>query len=127
MQLHATDASSLGSSERRVCCLGEWPTTAAAAVPSKVALHESHLLGGFVVKKERAWKRGIGERTVPNQNKLSVDNVTVVWVSGLSEIFVCNVCRIHASYSPQFVRKKWAKKDFDSESEINNDFRGFSK
>lgn len=94
-------------------------------VPSKVALHESHLLGGFVVKKkEHGNEESVKE---PNQNKLSVDNVTVVWVSGLREIFVCNVCRIHASYSPQFVRNKWAKKDFDSESEINNDFRGFSK
>lgn len=69
MQLHATDASSLGSSERRVCCLGEWPTTAAAAVPSKVALHESHLLGGFVVKKkEHGNEESVKE---PNRTKTS--------------------------------------------------------
>lgn len=72
-------------------------------------MHESHLLGGFVVvKKEHGNVESVKE---PNRKQvIRRHNVTVVWVSGLREIFVCNVCRIHGSYSPQLMRKKWAKK-----------------
>lgn len=64
-----------------------------------------------------------GERTEPKKQVIPTDNVTVVWVSGLRDRRLYRLCIWNRL--PTTRAKELGKKNRNTE--INNDFRGFSK